>query len=497
MSNPVILLIVLLLALALTVGAAAMRRERTGHVALAGTVLVFAGLLATRRPAVAGSSDSFPWAWAIAEANWWPSLAFVLLALTALLTLLRQHARRSEVVPVLLLFAAALAAAWADSPAALVTTWVILGAGMALVTRREPDSLGPARYGIFWLAPLLLWLAAAASPAAGDAVAMDARVRQAGTEGIWLLAAIVAIGAFPFQFWHRQPSARHSALNTLLLAAPALAGAVLLATFAGGAGTARYALPATLAGLLGLLWAAYEAWRQRRSAVSVAASLLLAEASLLVLLAVWGDQAAILAETRVLLLAGGAFVLAAGTVEDGTWQRLALVPAFAALAAFPATAGFAGRGMLYTAWLDSGNGILVAVAVLLQVPMLAAGLTLVWPRTWPPGPVKIGSLLLLLPALGLLSWQAMGEVAALAWGTIALQLVGALLLFRFATEAEELEQALQQALAPKLEIARALAAVQRGGRAIADAVRDAAGILEGGGGLLWVLFFLIVIWLAR
>lgn len=497
MSNPLILLIVLLLALALTVGTAHVRRKRTGQIAFAGTLVVFAGLLATRPPAAVGGSDSFPWAWAIRDGNWWPSVAFVLLALAALLTSLRQPARQREIVPAVLLLAAALLAAWAGSPAALVTTWTILTVAMWLVARGDPGSASPTRYGVFWLAPLLLWLAAASYPAASDAAMMELWAGPAGLEGVWLLAAFVAIGAFPFHFWRAQQAEGRPVLNAVMVTAPALAGAVLLAAFAGGAAATRYALPVTLAGLLGMLWATYEAWRQRRKPVAMAAALILAEASLLILLAVWGDQAAVLAETRVLLLGGGAFLLAAGVQEDSTWQRLVLVPAFAALAAFPGTAGFAGRGVLYTAWLESENWLLVAVVLLLQVPLLAAGLTLVWPRAWPPGRPVISTLTLLIPATGLISWQAMGEVTALAWGAIALQLVGALLLFRYATEAEELEQALQQALAPKMELGPAVATLQKSARVAGEAVRDAAGILEGSGGLLWVLFFLIVIWLAR
>jgi hypothetical protein len=311
------------------------------------------------------------------------------------------------------------------------------------------------------------------------------------TETFWLLAACIALGVFPFHLWRREPAQQHTAVVTLANSAPTAAGAVLLAWLAGGEAITSYALPLTMAGLLGLLWAAYLAWSRR-----VVLALILGQASLVLLLGVWGTGAAVLAESRVLLLSGGTFLLAARVPGETVWRRLALVPALLALAAVPLTAGFTGRGLLYTAWLENERWLLIIVAVLTQIPVLAAGLTLVWPRSWPPGHYGFAELALLLPVLGLFSWHEIGAVSPVAWGAVALQIVGALALFRFAREAGELQQALQLALTVKREKAPDLTPLRGALRNAGNALREATTILEGEGGLLWIVLFLVIIWLA-
>jgi hypothetical protein len=190
-------------------------------------------------------------------------------------------------------------------------------------------------------------------------------------------------------------------------------------------------------------------------------------------------------------------LLAPHVPDESVWRRLARAPALLALAAFPLTAGFAGRGLLYTAWLENDRWLLIVVAVLTQIPVLAAGLTRVWPRSWPPGRPGATELALMLPAIGLVSWQQIGAVAPLVWGAIALQIVGALALFRFASEAGELRQALQQAVAVRLERRPDLAPLRQAARQAGNALREATTLLEGEGGLLWIVLFLVIVWLAR
>jgi hypothetical protein len=491
MFNPLGLLILTLL----MTGAAYWRRERAGLVAAGGVLLLLILLLASRLLAAPASNHAFPWAWTIGEENWWPSAALLLLALVALIANVRGSGSPGSGWRLLLVAGAALAAAWADSPAALVTTWALLGAVLWLVQRGA--GAAPARQSLFWLAPLALWLAAAVYPPAATALRLRALSAPSLTQALWLLAAMVAIGAFPLHFWRTTPSGNRRELDTMMALAPAAAGAVLLSIVAGGAAATTYALPLTLAGMLGLLWAAYQAWSQRQYPPSLAMALVLGEASLLMLLAVWGGPEAVLAQTRVLLLGAGLLLLATGVGEQSPWQRLALIPSLAALAAFPLTAGFAGRGALYSAWLASENWLLLLVAVLLQAPLLAAAVALVWPQTWPPGRPVLPALAPLLAVLGLISWQALGEIAPLVWAAIALQIVGALALFRYASQVEELEQALQEALALNLDGRPAAAALREVSRTVGGAIRDATRMLEGEAGLLWVLFFLVVIWLAR
>lgn len=487
MFNPVLFLLLLLLALALVLVAGRVRRERSRVIAAAGITIVLALLLAARATGLPLSSPGFPWGWLLGETTWWPSLALLAVALAGLM-----GADSRQPALLLLLLVAGLAATWANTPATQVATWTLLALLVWYLARtgNQPErGVFPAVLG---LAPLALWLAAASFPAVAGVLAMEAWRGPVLTESLWLLGAVVALGALPFQLWRLQPGQQRPAIVALANSAPAAAGAVLLAGLAGGEAIASYALPLTLAGLLGLLWAAYLAWSRR-----VAPSLILAEASLVLLLGVWGTGEAVLAESRVLLLAGGILLLAPHVPEEGAWQRLARAPALLALAAFPLTAGFAGRGLLYTAWLENDRWLLVAVAVLTQIPVLAAGLTRVWPHSWPPGRPRAVEVALLLPALGLVSWQQIGAVAPLVWGAIAVQIVGALALFRFASEAGELRQALQEAVALRMEKRPDLAPVRAAGRQAGNALRQAMTLLEGEGALLWVVLFLVIVWLVR
>lgn len=492
MLNPVLFLALLLLALVLVIVTGRIREGRSNVVATVGVLLVLALLLAVRFTALPLSSPGFPWSWLIGEANWWPALALSLLALAGLLVPGPGPADFRRAALVLLLLAAGLAATWANSPATQVATWTLLALLVWLLVRTNARPERGVRPWVLGLAPLALWLAAASFPAVATASEMEAWRGPVLTETLWLLGIVVALGAFPFHLWRPWPEQQHAAIVALTNSAPAAAGAVLLAGLAGSEAIASYALPLTLAGLLGLLWAAYLAWSRR-----VAPALILAEAGLVLLLGVWGTREAVLAESRVLLLAGGALLLAPRLPEEGPWRQLARAPALAALAAVPLTAGFAGRGLLYTTWLENDRWLLIVVAVLTQIPVLAAGLTRVWPRSWPPGRPKASDLALMLPFLGLISWQQMEEVAPLVWGAIAVQIVGALALFRFASEAGELQQALRQAVAVRLERRPDLAPLRAAGRQAGNALREATMLLEGEGGLLWIVLFLVIVWLAR
>jgi hypothetical protein len=491
MFNPVLFLLLLLLGLGLAAASSQIREQRASTIAAVTAILILVMLLAARVVGLPLTSPGYPWSWVIGEQYWWLSLALALVTLTALLAAGPGNLSARDSSLLFLLLTAGLAATWANSPAAQVITW----SGLALLIWFLFSASGNQRQRTFpaalGLAPLTLWLAAAFFPAAAGAIEMEGWRGPARAETLWLLAAVVALGAFPFHLWRPQPGQQSGALVALGACAPAAAGAALLASLAGSATIASYALPLTLAGLLGLLGAAYLAWSRR-----ITQALILGEANLVLLLGVWGTVEAVLAESRVLLFAGGALLLARPR-EESVWRRLALVPAVSALAAVPMTAGFAGRGLLYTSWLENDRWLLIVVAVLTQIPLLAAGLTLVRPRSWPPGRPVIADLALMLPIIGLISWQEIGAVAPLAWGAIALQIVGALALFRFASEAGELQHILQEALAVRLEKRPDLAPLRRAGRYAGNALREATAILEGEGGLLWIVLFLVIVWLAR
>jgi hypothetical protein len=357
-----------------------------------------------------------------------------------------------------------------------------------------------------------LWLAASTLPAAAAAAGLEMRGWPPLTTTYLLFAGLWQLGAFPLHLWRPLAARLLPPAAALAHTAPTVAGALLLArleTYGGSA--AAFALPLTLAGLVGLLLAAARAWTGQAEgsaqASSVAAALVLGQASLVLLADVWAGSEAVLAETRVLLLAGGILLLAAGRVAEDEHVAMRIGPLLAvvALAGLPLTAGFAGRSALYETWLAQGRWLLALVTALLHVPLVAAAVLLVQKDAAAtgerPSPATlVAAAGLLLPGLGLFTLQGLADAGLLTWLAVLLPAAAGAALARVTGEpgpAWPPARLLRQAFALRLPLRPLTRIVRQGVGALGTALRAAILMLEGEGGMMWLLVLLVLVWLAR
>ncbi|MDX1664738.1 MAG: proton-conducting transporter membrane subunit [Candidatus Promineifilaceae bacterium] len=430
----------------------------------------------------------------------------------------------------LLLLLSALSVLWAATLQTLIIAWTLFILLWSLFLFRPARAAGLYRLGGGWLSLFLLWLGAATlaivSPAVAHAAGWGTGSWPLLTRSLLLAAALLQLGVYPLHLWrplnprlNREFSPTAAALVHTL---PAAGGALLLARLVADSAVARdFALPLTLIALLTLLVAAAQMWR-RRSAQAIIALLVLAQSGIILLSAVWGDADATLAEARVLLLAGGLLFLVSGyssarepaPAGSSTTQLImqsALLFAVATLAGFPPTAGFSGRAAVYSAWLDAGHWLLIVVTAVLHLALVAAALTTLhplWsaratregeapPSSPPPSLPATTAAALLLPVLGLFSLAGLEALSLATVLAVALPLAGGAMLARLMADRPEALSDLTRVAgdALRLQVPRPPAAGIRPWPSIGDAVRQAATLLEGESGLLWLLLLLILTWL--
>ena len=516
--------LILILLLLLGTGAAAILLYFRPQYA-PGTLLATAALLLvlwfpvrlalSTTPAVRqGEIGTLPsWSWYMSDAGWWLGLALILLLCGgALLEWVRRDRDALSLQAVLLsllLVGTTLLAATADSLATLLAGWLLLdGIWFVLLfvsSTRVADRSAAWVHFLFPGATLfLLWLAALTLPEVSGNIGLDVHGWPALTRSLLLLAALIQIGAFPFHFWRPLSRSLSPLLALLLHTTPAVAGAALLVRVEAATDiTLAFALPLTLVALLGMLWSANAAWQHSDDRPRMAALLGVGQAGLVLLAGTWAGPDAILAEARVLLLAGGVLLVAAQLTGTDLLARLGPLLALAALAGLPLTAGFAGRTAVYDAWLDGGRWLLVLVTALLHVPYIAAVLLLVWDK--PPvalrrpqsGPALVTTVALLLPALGLLTFSDLAGASIIAWFAVLLPAGAAMLLVYYLEETDAARQTVREALSLPFDSGPYLRSLYNAVRAVPLALREAIAILEGERGLLWLLLFLLLIWLVR
>ncbi|MBK8985747.1 MAG: hypothetical protein IPM39_06640 [Chloroflexi bacterium] len=316
------------------------------------------------------------------------------------------------------------------------------------------------------------------------------------------MAGVAYLTAVPLFGWRVLIEGAKRETAVLLLLSPLLAGAALLARLS-ATGPMPGLLLFTLAGLLLILAGLWRAWEHRTDPARFGAALALAAAGFVLLAGLWAGPDAAAAEARAWSLAvAGLFLVArwrrvapadqAGWLANG--QRLiGLVLALAALTGLPLTAGFNGRAALFEAWLAAGGWVLVAVLALLQVGLVTAvclfglGQQETSDQAGPAAPDLAESAARLLLALGLLAWPVLGGVSWVVWTALLLPLLGGLLLARLLQNAPPAPTAVRWPVI--------LASGHWGGglRLLVSAVRDAAALLEGERGLLWLLLLAALI----
>ncbi len=433
------------------------------------------------------------WTWHADATSWGLTVWLLLVSMgVSLHSLLKKTnlANKPTTTPasLLLLTAAAFSAIWSDSFTGLL-------AGLTLLLA-------------CWLA--VLWLAGERSNAflfKGSVLLLGLLLAwPIGSSRTALLAAALLLNIWPLPLWQPRTTETETAVTSLTPLLPPLAGALLLLRLLPVAQLSpALSLLLTALALVGFMRGIQLAWNRLHLPGYAVTALLLAQSHLLLLAAIWVGATGVAAELRVLLLAGGTLYLLVTQTPGQQWLRLAVGGvALAALAGLPLTAGFASRAGLYAIWLADGRWALVLVLALLHVPLVMAGVWLLLAKlsgaeiTNRTSQDWLREALPILPALGLLSvsqvvWR---NVPLLAWLAILGTAVAGIILPRFVGEVQDVRLMLRQALGADRPLVGKLPSLKQLGLGLQTAVNDAADILDGDSGLLWLLLLAVIIILA-
>jgi len=476
---PIVVLWVMLITAAVVLAIA--RQHRVRVVVSVAVPLLILPLWLLGRPEALAPVALAGWQWVAGPSAWHLTGVVLLLLLVAVADALSRPARVAApgrpLALAFLLAALTLPAVYAGDARTQLAAVTLLGVGWGYGRLRRAGWLWPAATGfLFWGAAL------------------------GGAAGPWLALA----AAFSLIMWPLAGQREANAADppeVLLLGLPVVAGAAALNMAAAGGLAAWLLGAATAVGSLGLLIGL--ARLDERSPRGLARALAPALGGLMLVAVAWAGQPALLPAARLAV-----FVPAVLRVlPTGQGARRARLPVlaclalvYAAVAGLPLTAGFGALARLYAMWPPPRGLALIAVAAALITLWLAAvylagasapGDEVTAPSGWR------AVLPAALAALGLLSYDAAWlSTPPLVWVSLVVPAVAAALLARFAPGLRLLPGLLREAFSPSLPVARLTEAVNRPATLAAGALADAANLLEGAYGPLFLLaLLLLLIWI--
>ncbi len=385
------------------------------------------------------------------------------------------------------LAAAALPALWAGDDRTRVGAVALFAVVWLLVAWRAGNGVSGWPAAVLLVVVLLLW--------------------AASVGGAW--AALFALGAATLLSFWPLGGGMASRPTRLMAGLPVvMAAALFVPVVRGGALSPGVTAAATAAGLLALL--AGLARLGERDPAGLARALALALGGLALVAGVWGGEAALLSAVRLAVFAPAVVsllpVTATATLPGRLPRLLPLGLVYLALAGLPPTAGFGVLSRLYAAWLPGGVVLLVVAAALLSLWLAVvyqaarpgdAGAPAGGRALW------LGALPAVLAALALIQIApSLLAVSPLVWVALALPALAGVALGRFVPGLGALGGLLRESVAPAAVGERVVARVgppaRRVGVSVAAALADAAAILEGENGLLFLLALLLLLfWIGR
>ena len=463
------------------------------------------------------------WHFYIGELSWGLSLITLLLAAGIFVAIdvcsratgpIKGNYRlRWQVLPLIFLMVGATnLALWSNSLITLIQSWTLFIISWSFVFGAIGSNAGQWRIILFrscFLATSLifLWMANASNEGATSTVA--AIPDWTSEASYWaLLAASVFLGLILLHWWRPFESTLPPPVDSLMHLLPVVCGGWLFIQVGSGAGIdAGVRIIITLLCLLGLLTGATMAWINIKEPRRRLPYLVLSYVNIIALSTVWVGAEAAAAEMQVLLLAlGGLFLFSSWSEWSGRWERIISYIFVAALAGLPLTNSFPGRVTLYKNWLQEGQVILAIMVAFIFATILGAALLIVSHRATE----KIGAdqrkvdnleygAVLAIFAIGVIGVNDLDQlqINILPLAFIILSALGGYLLSRYSIRAYELEQTAVRALHvnfPIQQVTKYVAAVLSNVKLI---VREGAAILEGEGGMVWLLVIVVILWLAR
>jgi len=289
--------------------------------------------------------------------------------------------------------------------------------------------------------------------------------------------------------------------------------AVLLSSIAGGFFLARIAsfgfsstlflLIMTGLGLIGLLLAVYLALVRFSDRTQAVPLLLMAGVCNVLLMTLWGDPTAVVAQIGILSIGIGAFFF---IEEYGVINKWAAFIPVSVVAGMPFTLGFTGLTGLYLGWLDLDMYPLLLVTALLNSLFIADVILVVRSVEARPMQEKPQSqrryttlVALILICLGLIDLPNLDIEGAhiFVWITILLSTATGISMAWYIESRKVAVDELRGFFRLKLPGFLSHSKLNGIYSSYKMVMKEIVAILEGEGGMLWVLVLIIILWFAR
>jgi len=464
------------------------------------------------------------WRFSIDEPAWWLSFSILLIVVSSLLIMVTASRviptesqasprRRSAAAASLLITAAVLLSIWAETLPAIASGWTLIAGTWAFLVwtarkERENSAIAISRVSAMLVSLLFLGFAVAAQPNL-SALAATPEIWSDPARTWAMLGAIVLIGAFPLHMWRPSPGRYVIGSSALVNIAPSIAGAYFLSNLASAESDsgAAYTLLLTAFGLFGIVYCINICWSNVDKRLLVLQVITLSEISLILLAAAWANSQTVILFTLGLALAvGGLFLAAAWPGKISNLLKIPLWILVAAILGIPFTTGFVSLSLLFGSQIENGNFILALLTAIILTPIFAAAILLVWDMGKNKRPIQMSRLsdariaaAYTLPAIGLivvpLSTGVLGDAAS--WIMILSLTLGALAISWYATKNPDIRNVLKGAFRVPISFGngkRILSSIAEGAKHF---LRETAAILEGEGGMLWLLVLAVILWLVR
>lgn len=410
----------------------------------------------------------------------------------------------------LLMLLTTLLGLWSDSFFGLMMSWSGIGVSWFAYQWNANQTSSQFRQVLVSGSPLMLaigLLAITGAVGSGQSNITDNSSGISASTLIWgTLAGLTMLGGVPLVLQNSARDWRASQLESGVLAVllPSVAGAFFLARMATFEfSSTLFLLIMTGLGLIGFLFAVYLALIGYKDKNRVVPVLLLAWVCIILLTTLWSDSKAVVAHIGIFSLSIGTYFFITGSVVVNKWTSI--LPA-GAIAGMPLTLGFTGLTGLYYGWLNLNMYPLFLVTALLISLFIAAVILALrseglrkLKETSQGQQRYLNQVALVLISLCLLDLPHLEMEGAhiIAWIAILLSIaVGTLAAWYIESRMVAVDElrGIFRVNWPALSSRKKLKGIYS---SYIKVIEEAIAILEGEGGMLWVLVLVIILWLAR